>query len=275
MSGALERRCALLMLAATGMATLAGLLAWGPVTLQPEAMRYADSRGWLGIPNAMNVLSNLPVLVVGAWGWHSTSRSTWPAHLIRPWRAFHATVMVAGALSATYHASPNVPLFLLSQAALAAAFTLLCCGALAERVDARMGSQRTVTLAMVVVAVMTCHMIVAAWVTDELDLRPVLCLQLLPVLLIPAGAMSLSGSVTRLSDWLLMLAAYALARLFEHADQAVFDATGGWLGGHALLHLCLALAAACLAYRAQSLRHSAEPVGDGLTQRQTSLKTAG
>lgn len=273
MSGALERRCALLMLAATGMATLAGLMAWGPVTLQPEAMRYADSRGWIGIPNAMNVLSNLPAVAVGAWGWHGTRSSTWPAHLMRPWRGFHGTVMVAGAISAVYHLSPNVPLFLLSQAALAAAFTLLCCGALAERVDARMGSLRAVVLALVVVGAMSCHMVVAAWVTGELDLRPVLCLQLLPVLLIPAGAMSLSGSVTRLRDWMLMLTAYALARGFEHADQAVFDATG-WLGGHALLHLCLALAAACLARRAHSSR-SAKPEGDGRAHRHTSLNTAG
>ena len=36
---------------------------------------------------------------------------------------------------------------------------------------------------------------------------------------------------------------YAIAKLFELADAQLFEATGGWLGGHAVKHVVAALAA--------------------------------
>ena len=102
------------------------------------------------------------------------------------------------------------------------------------------------------------------------DLRPFLLLQLIPVLLIPAGALSLPGTHTRASDWLFMLVVYAAARGFDLADASIHAATG-WLGGHALMHLALAGVAARLAYRASSTGATVDTTGT--TRAQTSLNT--
>ena len=58
-------RSGLLALAA---AVLAGLLwAHGPIGQWADYHAFADRRAWLGLPNAADVLSNLPFLAAGAW----------------------------------------------------------------------------------------------------------------------------------------------------------------------------------------------------------------
>jgi hypothetical protein len=59
-------RHAIVVVAVFGAA--AAVLA-GPLVPQPLAYHnMADQRSWLGIPNALNVLSNLPFAVVGVMG---------------------------------------------------------------------------------------------------------------------------------------------------------------------------------------------------------------
>jgi hypothetical protein len=50
-----------------GLAAVALLLV-PPIPQDPAYHRLADSRPWLGIPNALNVLSNAGFLLVGALG---------------------------------------------------------------------------------------------------------------------------------------------------------------------------------------------------------------
>jgi hypothetical protein len=53
-----------------GLAALAAAAAWllPPIAQDPAYHRLADSRPWLGIPNALNVVSNAAFLLVGALG---------------------------------------------------------------------------------------------------------------------------------------------------------------------------------------------------------------
>lgn len=161
---------------------------------------------------------------------------------------------------------------LAAQSVVAGAFILLLCGFLAERVDARFGSPRAcaAALATVVLAAGLCAL------GGVLDMRPLLLLQLLPVLLIPAGALSLPGRHTRKADWLLILGLYAAARVCDLGDTSVMRITGGAISGHALMHLCLTAVAAWLAYRASTASAAVSAAGDaGLTQANTSLSTSG
>jgi hypothetical protein len=45
-----------------------GILLSEPIAQDPAYHRFADTRGWLGIPNFANVVSNLPFLVAGLVG---------------------------------------------------------------------------------------------------------------------------------------------------------------------------------------------------------------
>lgn len=268
----LNRRCALFTLLALTLSIGAGLLAWGPVLLHATTHNYADARPLFGVANGASAAFSLPMLLAGAWGWRALGRSVWPASLQRPWQLYFGCITLAGGLSAAYHLAPNDFGFLLAQATAAGAFVMLLCGVLAERMDARFGTPRAcaAVLATVVLATGVSSLGAAA------DLRPLLMLQLLPVLLIPAGALSLRGRHTRRADWLLMLSLYALARVFDWGDAAVMRLTGGALSGHALMHLCLAGVVAWLAYRAGAA--TASPVAaesGGLAQASTSLSTSG
>lgn len=268
----LNRRCALFTLLAMTLAIGMGMLAWGPVSLPSTAHSYADVRPLAGVANGVNAALCLPMLVVGLCGWRAVGRSGWPATLQTPWRWCFGCIAVAAGLAALYHLAPNDSRYLAAQSVAAGAFVLLLCGFLAERVDGRFGSPRICTAALgaVTLAAALCAFGAA------LDMRALLLLQLLPVLLIPAGALSLPGSHTRQADWLLMLALYASARVCDLGDASVMRITGGAISGHALMHLCLTAVAAWLAYRASAASRAA-PVteGAGLTQTNTSLNTSG
>ncbi len=271
MSEPLGRRCALSILAALVLALLAGLLAWGPIPLDAAAHAYADVRAWHRLPNAGNVLACLPLLCVAAWGWSATRASRWGDELRRPWSGFHLGAASTAVLAAVYHVAPNDTAYLLAHATSAAAFVLLCAGVLAERVDARFGSAPAMIGAALLVAVALALTLLGTLFGAGIDLRPLVMLEALPVLLIPAGALGLRGAHTRTADWMVMLAAYAAAKAFDLADAAVLQATG-WIGGHALMHLGMAAVAGWLAYCAADAR--AESAGPE-TRRQTSLNTSG
>eukprot|EP01036_Dinobryon_divergens_P052765 gene52765-70537_t len=52
-----------------GAAALFALAVWGPALPASEHQHaFADQRAWLGIPCALDVLSNLPFALAGVWG---------------------------------------------------------------------------------------------------------------------------------------------------------------------------------------------------------------
>lgn len=267
MSDPLGRRCTLVLLAAMAAALVTGLLAWGPVPLGAFD-QHADRRPWLGLPNAFNVLASLPLLAVACWGLQVTRNSGWPRPLRRAWTAFHACAAGAAVLGALYHLNPGLVTWLPATTAMCAGFAMLAAGALAERVHERLASPAA--LATVGCAVLLAALTVG--INGARDVRPFLLIEALPVLLLPAGALSLPGAHTRSGDWIVMLAGYAAAKLADLSDARLYAATG-WISGHALMHLLLTAVTAWLAYCA-----ARAPAGVGevdVSQRQTSLNTAG
>lgn len=271
MSEPLSRRCALTLLLAMAVASMAGLLAWGPVLLASDAHVYADDRALGGLSNAANVLASLPLLAASLWGIVATRASRWGDELRGPWVAFHFCAGAAAGVAAAYHAAPGDTSFVLAHALSAAGFVFLSLGVLAERVHPDFGSTRAL-LGAGLLAVLACAIVLAdAALGHGIDMRPLMLLEWLPVLLIPAGALWLPGAHTRSTDWIIMLVAYGIAKGFDAADSAVLSATG-WISGHGLMHLCLAAVAGWLAYCASSARSGADAPD---TRRQTSLNTSG
>ncbi|MBC7991965.1 MAG: hypothetical protein H7Z15_01805 [Rhizobacter sp.] len=271
---ALNRRCALFTLLAMTLAIAMGLLAWGPILPQSDAHQFADMRSLFGLANGVNAAFCLPMLAAGVWGWRAVRRSPWPDSLQTPWRWCFACITATAGSAVAYHLAPGDRTYLVAQAAVAGSFSLLLCSFLAERVHAGFGSHRACATALGVAALAATLSSLAA----STDLRPLLLLQLLPVLLIPAGALSLPGHHTRQADWLLVLGLYALARVSDLSDDSVLLATGGAISGHALMHLCMAGVAAWLAYRAGSASTEALPEATDsgpVVQANTSLSTSG
>lgn len=275
----LGRRCALILLVSMTLAVMMGLLAWGPIPLSAQVHRYADERSLLGMPGAANIWVNLVTFAAGAWGWSATRASRWPAQLRTPWQLFHLCAMLSALASGLYHSRTGDALFVLTHVFTASGFMMLTLGMLAERVHSRFGSLMACVLVLSGIAMTGLLMLLGPSGQNGLDMRPLLLLEVIPVLVIPAGALSLPGRFTQAFDWVVVLTLYALAKLLRSSDALVLEMSS-WISGHTLMHLMLAIAVGRMTYCAALARAgfgtAASPAeSEASIQRDTSLNTAG
>jgi hypothetical protein len=264
------------LLATLSLLGALSLLAWGAGSSGARLHEYADARSWLHVPNGANVLVNLPIFWLAVWGWCATRVSTWPRALRLPWQGFHLWVMVAALAAAVYHAAPSDTLLVVSQTSQACAFVLLALGLLAERVHARFGSGVVCACGAIAAILTGLAIAYAGQQNGHADLRPLLLLELVPLLLIPTALLRGPATQARGSDGLIALALYAASKLLEWADAPIFNATG-WISGHTLMHLGCAAVVGWMAYCAAATNmtgSAANGSAGALSQRQTSLNTS-
>ncbi len=241
---------------------LMALALWlhGPIEQWASYHHFADVHALWGVPNAANVLSNLPFLLIGCWG----LAALWQLHADRLLNStpaspsFYAWVLFALAIACTcfgsawYHWSPNNATLLWDRLPIVWACASLSMALLAERLHPRFGNAWFLLAAMVVATLS----VVWWWWTlapqgslPGGDLRPYLFVQFLPMLLIPLVFwMNLPAqhphAIPASAAW-WALGLYAVAKLLEVGDHAVLE-TLHLLGGHPLKHLLAAAGAAVL-----------------------------
>src|SRR5687768_2191188 len=86
------------------LAAAAALWWHGPIAQWAHYHDFADAAAWGGLPNAANVLSNLPFLLVGLWALRRGA-SRGPAH--RAWTSLSIAVACTAFGSALYHWAPT------------------------------------------------------------------------------------------------------------------------------------------------------------------------
>lgn len=204
----------------------------------PGYHEFADGNTLFGIPSFWNVATNLPFLFAGLIGlaWRSRLR-------VQAQQAQYMTFCVGISLvsigSAYYHWAPSTPTLVWDRLPMTVAFMALFSAVVQDRVSERLG--RILLWPLIVAGIAT----IIWWYWSELegrgDLRPYAVVQFLPMLLIPLMLLLFSGRGLR-DGWLwAAVAAYALAKIAEYFDAAIYAATG-FLGGHGLKHLLAALA---------------------------------
>lgn len=230
-----------------GLAAIIAVALLPPIPQDPAYHDFADRRRFLGIPNALNVLSNMPFVLVGALGGTFLLRQGRPRPdrpLTESWErsAFgilFAGIGLTGFGSAYYHLAPgNVTLFW-DRLPLTIVFMSLFAVVIAERIGLAAGRRLLPVLLLVGVGS------VLYWLLGELsgagDLRPYLLVQFFPLVAIPLLLLFFPPRYTRGADLVWALGWYALAKLFELLDARIF-AVGGIVSGHTLKHLAAAVA---------------------------------
>ncbi|MBI3778925.1 MAG: ceramidase domain-containing protein [Gammaproteobacteria bacterium] len=223
------------------VATLAGVLLLPPITQDPEYHVFADRRGLLGIPNFLDVTTNLAFLAVGIAGivlcasrWHGIG-ARWA------WMACFTGVALVSLGSGYYHVAPDNDSLVWDRLPMSIGFMALSVAVLSEHVSLRLEKYLLVpAIALGIASVIYWHY------TD--DLRLYVLVQFLPLLLLPVVLLLFKSPYPHRGLLLPALAIYVVSKLAEHYDTAVFAATGNILSGHSLKHL-LAAAALFVVYR--------------------------
>lgn len=222
-----------LLLAVLALATLA---VSGPFVPQlPAYHAFADQQHWHGLPHPGDVLSNLPFALTGVAVLVALHRargalSTAERHLLT---LIGLGLLVTCAASTWYHLAPDDGGLAIDRSGMVFAFAGLL-GLAGCRVSSRAG------IALALAVLVAGPLAIQFWVTTG-DLWPWAVVQgggALLRLVLPTTAQGAALPVR----WGAVVVLYALAKLLEVGDRAVWSSTAGLVSGHSLKHVVAALA---------------------------------
>lgn len=261
-----------IVVAAAAAIAAAATFSVAPWDLGPDYHRFADRRTLLEIPNALNVLSNVGLLIAGIAGMVVVRRRRGAVADRReraPWLVFFVAIAFTALGSAWYHRAPTNGTLVWDRLPMSVSFMGLLAAIVAERWSAAAGARMLLpSVAIGVGSVLYWHFTSSA---GQGDLRPYALVQLFPMLAVPLLLVLFPARYTHGAHWVAALALYALAKIAEVSDVAVFRA-GSIVSGHTLKHLLAALAIAVF-LRMLSRRSSTAPA-DGREPDGTSADAA-
>lgn len=227
---------------------LFGGSAFMPPMAQDDHHVTLDQRTIVGVPNGMDVLSNVLFLAIGIAGLAATAerggrtpfRDRWTRW---PYRALFAGVALTTFGSSWYHLAPSTPRVVWDRLPMTIAFTGLLTAVIAERVNARVA--RVLFVPLLAAGIGS----VLYWYVTQLaghgDLRAYALVQF-GSLTVVVLVLTLYRSQDRGGTWLgFGLALYGLAKIFEMSDGPIYHALGV-VSGHTLKHVTAAAAVGCV-----------------------------
>jgi hypothetical protein len=211
-----------------------------PPVVPPESYhQFADQRTLLGIPHAMDVLSNMAFAAVALWGLvvlRSIREAALPPEQRELCAVFFCGLLLTTLCSGWYHLAPDGARLALDRAGMALAFAGLL--GLASALHWQAGSGLRMALATVFAS--------AVGIACSLYTGNVLPWSGVQA----AGLAFLLWSTMRRQrwgmmqvQWLAVVLAYGVAKMLEFADSAAWTLSAGWIAGHTLKHVVAAGAA--------------------------------
>lgn len=229
-----------LLFSLAALLVLIGVL-MGPIPQPPLYHQFADQRIWFGIRNGMNVLSNVPLALAGAWGLillssHSAVQFKNPYERW-PWIAVSAGLILTALGSAYYHLAPDNTRLVWDRLPMTLIFMSFVAGLVTERDEKYLG------LWLWPFLVLFGFYAVWHWQAGELkgtsDLRFYLGVQLFATL-VALIMLFVPSPYDRKKDLAVVVLFFGLARLFEIFDHEIWNATYSTISGHTLKHLAAA-----------------------------------
>jgi hypothetical protein len=220
------------------------LLLTPPVPLGPRYHIFADNRTRLGIPNCLNVLSNIPFMLVGLrgtiWLFRRSSATAFQTCLEKAvYLIFFLGVGFTGVGSFWYHLNPNNQRLPFDLLPMTFAFMALLTSIAIERIGLRFG--RTLLVPLLLLGASS----VAYWYVTEArghgDYRFYLFVQFFPPLLIGLMIVLFPPAYTGMKYLVVAFLLFVLAKLLELFDGEIYRAIH-IVSGHALKHITAGVA---------------------------------
>lgn len=218
-----------------------------PIAQDPSYHQFADQRMVLGIPNFLNVVSNLAFLIVGVIGlvflWRHRQES-YPHFIdkreVWPYLTLFVGVAMTSLGSVYYHLAPNNTHLVWDRLPMTIAFMSFFAATVMERIDLKFGLLLLVPL--VVFGIFS----VVYWYAGNLhgtgDLRIYVDVQFYPLLAMPLIVVLFPPRYIP-DRWIFgVILLYALSKIFELLDAQVYTILNGIVSGHTLKHLAAAFA---------------------------------
>jgi hypothetical protein len=210
----------------------------------PESAAYhdfADKRPLWGIPNFLNVISNLPFVFTGVAGLIMVGRTNASGPIAVIYAVLFAGVLLTGLGSGWYHLKPDNNTLVYDRIPMTIVFMSLLSATLSEFVHPRLGGFLLGPLLFIGVGS------VLWWHYTELrgagDLRIYVLVQYYPMLLIPLILFLFPsegyGRGTPQLVWVVVW--YLIAKVCDLCDRPLYSFTG-FISGHSLKHLAAAVA---------------------------------
>jgi len=222
-----------------------------PAIPQSEAYHnFADQRTLMGVPNCLNVISNVFFLVVGllgirfVMGKSREGRAPFLDPAERwPYLVFFISVAATAFGSSWYHLNPNDRTLLWDRLPMAAGFMSLVAAIVAERIRVKAGLWLLAPLVLAGAGSVIYWEITQA--NGHGDLRMYALAQFGSLLVLLLLIALFPPRYTHTADFILALAFYAAAKLLEAADRPIFS-WGGVVSGHTLKHVAAAVSTYCI-----------------------------
>jgi hypothetical protein len=212
-----------------------------PIPQDQQYHAFADARTVLGIPNGVNVLSNIPFVFAGAWGLIlvlNTMRSRGAKKLLGQYLVFFAGVLLSGMGSLHYHLDPSNISLVWDRLPMSIAFMALLSSVVSECIDRKIGF--FLLLPLLVIGAFS----VVYWSWSEQagqgDLRLYAIVQFLPVVLVPLMMILYRPSRNYAVPLWLLSGLYILSKVFELLDREIYTVTDA-VSGHTVKHVVAAM----------------------------------
>jgi hypothetical protein len=233
------------LITAITIAALVFLFLAPRVPIGPGYHDFADKRTFFGIPNAQDVLSNIPFFLVGIWGflWLSAKkgRSVFLEDRERiPYLVFFAGVTLTGVGSFWYHVAPSDDRLPWDLLPMTCSFVSMVVVTFMERVNLRAGF-----FALVPALLLGILSVVYWMITTSLgngDYKFYLFVQFFSPVLLALIIGLFRPRYSGIGYLVIAFGFYVAAKIFEEFDYSIYRHLGGLVSGHSLKHVTAAIA---------------------------------
>ena len=239
-----EATIRLIVLITVVVVAVAVIFSEPPIPQSLDYHNFADQRSFVGVPNFLDVVSNLPFLIVGIWGLLVVASPKYAGSYITsgerwPYVVFFLGVVLTCFGSSYYHLHPTNGRLVWDRLPMTLGFMGILSATVAERINVKVG----VRLLPLLVAAGVLSVLYWSWTEahGQGDLRPYYLVQFGSLLVLLSMLLLFRTPYSR--TWCLWtaLGCYVAAKLLETFDSQIYD-LGHVVSGHTLKHLAAAAA---------------------------------
>ena len=237
-----RRKAGTLLILLFGAVSVIGFIYSGPVPQDLSYHGFSDNATYWRVPNTLNVLSNVPFLVVGLMGVLVLLHKPKSLTIVEPNRlaylGFFLGTAFVGLGSGYYHVSPDNSSLVWDRLPMTLSFMSFCSIVIGEFVSESAG--RRLLFPFIFTGIGS----VVYWWTTEVagagDLRFYAVVQFFPMLSIPVILLFFRPGFSATHGYWVLMASYFAAKLLEYYDLQIHHLLT-YVSGHSLKHVAPAL----------------------------------